>query len=369
MTIGMLYQEELKEYDFGSGHPFNGKRYETFIRFLKERCAPDGHYRVLEAQPATQEDLLKICDEDYIKFSTEYFHAAAQGWVGYYEDYNRYQSIDNKPIGNPGEVEQAARLIIGQAKLACDMIQSGQYQKVISIGGGMHHAKQRFGEGFCIYNDVAFAALYLIEKYKLDRVMILDTDAHAGNGTSEYIRDNPKVLFVDLHQDPCTIYPGTGFASEVGVNSARGHTINIPMPVYAGNASYLRAFDEIVLPVAREFEPQVIIRCGGSDPHFNDGLTYLGMTVAGFKIMGHKVREISEICDGKLIDLIASGYNAKILPYVWLSLLSGVADFPISVEEPEPIPSQFEQDMILPETEKVLDKLKDYHHDYWKCFK
>ncbi len=113
-------------------------------------------------------------------------------------------------MGTPGKVEEAARLIVGQAKMACDLVQSGQYQKVISIGGGMHHAKQRFGEGFCIYNDVAFAALYLIEKYQLDRVMVLDTDAHAGNGTAEYFRANPKILFVDIHQDPRTIYPGTG---------------------------------------------------------------------------------------------------------------------------------------------------------------
>jgi acetoin utilization deacetylase AcuC-like enzyme len=72
---------------------------------------------------------------------------ASQGWISYYENLSRYHSVDNKPIGTPGEVEQAARLIVGQAKLACDLVQSGQYQKVVSVGGGMHHAKRRFGEG------------------------------------------------------------------------------------------------------------------------------------------------------------------------------------------------------------------------------
>jgi acetoin utilization protein AcuC len=157
--------------------------------------------------------------------------------------------------------------------------------------------------------------------------MILDTDAHAGNGTAEYVRSDPRVLFVDIHQDPRTIYPGTGFVSDVGVDEAKGHTVNIPLPVYAGNASYLLAFNEIVLPLAREFQPQIIIRNGGSDPHFDDGLTYLGMTVAGFKVMGGKVREIADICGGKQIDLIASGYNNRILPYAWLSLFSGIRTF------------------------------------------
>lgn len=369
MTVALLYQDQLKEYDFGSGHPFHGNRYELFMQFLQNRFSPDDHYQVLPADPASTEELLRICEEDYIEFSREYFHAASQGWISYYENLSRYHSVDNKPIGTPGEVEQAARLIVGQAKLACDLVQSGQYQKVVSVGGGMHHAKRRFGEGFCIYNDVAFAALYLIEKYNLERVMILDTDAHAGNGTAEYVRSDPRVLFVDIHQDPRTIYPGTGFVSDVGVDEAKGHTVNIPLPVYAGNASYLLAFNEIVLPLAREFQPQIIIRNGGSDPHFDDGLTCLGMTVAGFKVMGGKVREIADICGGKQIDLIASGYNNRILPYAWLSLFSGITNFPITVEEPDPVPAHFEQDNVLLETEKVLEQVKEFHHEYWRCLR
>ena len=199
----------------------------------------------------------------------------------------------------------------------------------------MHHAKRRFGEGFCIYNDVAFAVQYLIETHQLQRVLVLDTDAHAGNGTAEYFRSNPQVLFIDIHQDPKTIYPGTGFVNDIGADSAKGHSVNIPMPVLAGNASYMAAFEEVILPLTREFQPQIIIRNGGSDPHCADGLTYLGMTVAGFRVVGDKVREMAEVCGGRQIDLIASGYNATILPYAWLSLISGIADFPIEIEEPE----------------------------------
>jgi acetoin utilization protein AcuC len=369
MSVAIIYREELKEYDFGSGHPFHGRRYGSFMQLLSKRLPPGDNYCVLAAEPAGEQDLLKICDEDYIRFSRDYYQAVHAGWVSYYENFGRYQSPDNKPIGMPGMLEEAARLIVGQARLACDLVQSGEYSKVISVGGGMHHAKQRFGEGFCIYNDVAFTALYLLEKYHLERVMVLDTDAHAGNGTAEYLRGNPKVLFVDIHQDPQTIYPGTGFVADVGADMARGLTVNIPLPVHAGNASYLMAFDRVILPLAREFKPQVIIRNGGSDPHFNDGLTNLGMTISGFRVMGDRVREMAEVCDGKVIDLIASGYNEQVLPYAWLSLLSGVADFPITVEEPGQIPSHYEQDMVLDTTEMMLDELKKFHYSYWKCFK
>jgi acetoin utilization protein AcuC len=277
--------------------------------------------------------------------------------------------VDNKPIGNPGEIERAARLIVGQGKMAADLVQSGEYQKAVSVGGGMHHAKQRFGEGFCVYNDVAFTALYLVEKYKLERVLVLDTDAHAGNGTAEYLRSNPKVLFIDIHQDPQTIYPGTGFVPDIGADPAKGLTINLAMPVHSGNASYLLAFNEIILPVTREYQPQIIIRCGGSDPHFNDGLTYLGMTVAGFRLMGDKVREMSEVCGGKQIDLIASGYNPQVLPHVWLALLSGIANWSITVEEPVNVPGKFEQDLVLQATEAMIEEVKRYQKPYWKCLR
>jgi acetoin utilization protein AcuC len=368
MPIGILFREELKEYDFGPGHPFRGDRYQLFSEYLKKRLPPDNYYQIIQANPATQEDLLKICDQDYIDFNKEFYQAASAGWIGYFENFPRYQSPDNKPYSYPGKVEEAARLIIGQAKMACDLVQTSKFQKVISVGGGMHHAKRRFGEGFCIYNDVAYCALYLIETYNLERVLVLDTDAHAGNGTAEYLRGNPKVLFIDIHQDPRTIYPGTGFASDIGVDLAKGFTVNIPMPLHAGDESYKLAFGDIILPLTREYEPQIIIRNGGSDPYFEDGLTSLGMTLAGFKAMGEKVREMTLNCQGKQIDLIASGYNKDILPLAWISLISGIAGFPVIVEEPKPVPKQFSQDQSITQTIEVLDIVKRCHRPYWKCF-
>jgi acetoin utilization protein AcuC len=365
----ILYRDELKEYDFGPGHPFRGDRYGNFIKLLKTHL-PDGqYYDILSAETATIDDLLKICDRDYIEFTREYYHAANAGWNSYFEDFTHYQSPDNKPVGLPGDIEKAARLIIGQAKMACDLVQTGKYKKAVSVGGGMHHAKQRSGEGFCIYNDVAFTALYLIEKYGLERVLVLDTDAHAGNGTAEYTRKNPKILFIDIHQDPHTIYPGVGFASDVGEKENAGKLVNIPMPPGAGDDCYRAAFDEIILPLTREYRPQIIIRNGGSDPHFNDGLTSLAMTIAGFRMMGDKVREMTDVCGGKQIDLIASGYNPDVLPSGWLSLISGIADFPITVKEPTPVPAELQKDEMLPETQNVLAQVKSFHHDYWKCFR
>jgi len=368
VTFAILYREELREYDFGPGHSFRGDRYEMFPKFLREKLPEDDNYRIIAAEGASDEDLLRICHKEYINFTRDFYRAANAG-LSSFGQFFQFQSGDNFPVGKPGKLEEAARLIIGQARMACDLVQGDKFKKAVSIGGGMHHAKSDYGEGFCIYNDVAFCGLYLMQEYGLDRILILDTDAHAGNGTSEYFYEEPRVLFIDLHQDPRTIYPGTGFTHQIGSGDGRGFNINIPMPLYAGYDSYQLAFQSIVEPVTQEFKPQIIIRNGGSDPHFADGLTRLGLPVKGFRMIGDKVREMAEMCGGKAIDLIASGYNERVLPYGWLALISGLAGIELNVKEPEPIPQRFSVDSSLPDTEKVIEGVKGQLRDYWACLR
>ncbi len=374
MAITILYREDLKEYDFGVGHSFRGDRFEVFPQFLKQNLAENGNYRVVEADPATDEDMQLICQQEYLDFTQGYYRAANLG-LTYPGDVSRYQSIDNQTKEQPGKTEEAARLVVGQAKVACDLIQDGTTKKAVSIGGGFHHAKPNYGEGFCIYNDVAFSARYLQNKYKLDRILILDTDAHAGNGTAEYFYDDPTVLLIDIHQDPRTVYPGTGFADQTGSGDGKGFTINIPLPVYSGQESYERVFEEIIQPVAEEFKPQIIIRNGGSDPHVSDGLTCLGLQVRGFRMIGERVRELARLCDDKEIDLICSGYNKEVLPYAWLAMVCGVSGIdnplqqPESIDKLEKIPSWLGVDRFSIDIQAVINDVKHYLKDYWQCFR
>jgi acetoin utilization protein AcuC len=364
--IAILYLEELREYDFGPGHPFRGDRYEIFPPFLKGRVPEDDNYRFLKATPATDEDLLLICTRGYIDFTRAYYEAAHNGMMEHAE-FGRYQSMDNMPFDAPGKLEEAARLIVGQAKLGCDLIREGSYYQAVSIGGGLHHAKSLFGEGFCLYNDVAFAARYLINHHQLERVLILDTDAHAGNGTCDYFYEDPRVLFIDLHQDPRTLYPGTGFAGDIGAGKGRGFTVNVPLPPNAGYDSYRRIFGKIVEPLIREFQPQFIIRNGGSDPHPDDGLTDLGLPVSGFRMIGATVRRLAdEVCRGRVLDLIASGYNKRVLPYCWLALISGLAGWKMDVEEPAG--RELPQDRAYEQTKLVEAEVISNLKPYWKCF-
>jgi len=369
LAIAILYRDDIKEYDFGPGHPFRGDRYEIFPTLLKQRVPEDDNYRFIKADPASDADLLTICTKEYIDFTRDYYRAAHEGQLDHIK-FGLYQTMDNMPFDKPGRIEEAARLIIGQAKLGCDLIQKGEYQKAVSLGGGMHHAKHASGEGFCLYNDVAFAARYLLNTYKLERVLILDTDAHAGNGSAEYFFEEPRVLMIDLHQDPRTLYPGTGFVSDIGAGKGKGFTVNVPMPPNAGYDSYFRIFSEIVEPLVREFKPQIIIRNGGSDPHQDDGLTDLGLLARGFHMIGEKVRLLAdEVCQGRELDLIASGYNKRVLAYSWLALVAGLAGWDIEVEEPEPVTKKFHKDPAYAQTKLVEAEVKNYLKPFWKCFR
>ena len=130
MAIAILYREELREMDFGPGHPFRGDRFEIFPRFLRDRLAEDDNYRIMAAQPATEEDLLLICRRDYVEFTREYYKAANLG-LSLPGEFHRYHSMDNMPVGKPGKVEEAVRISIGQSRLACDLVQEGKFKKAV----------------------------------------------------------------------------------------------------------------------------------------------------------------------------------------------------------------------------------------------
>ncbi len=365
MKTAILYQRKLQDYSFGEGHPFGGDRFEQFLNFFESRFSPfKDQFEKVVPQEATDEALELVHSKDYI----EAIRCASEGKV--LSHISRYVSSDNlNPLTGyiPRGIEKAARIIVGSSLLTAELVAQGRFNKAIGIGGGMHHAKPNYGEGFCFYNDVAICIESLKKKYNLKKILVLDTDAHAGNGTKEIFYEDRQVLFIDIHQDPRTLYPGTGFISEIGRDKGEGFTVNLPLLPGTGNQAYVYLFEEIVFPLAREFEPEVIIRYGGSDPHYLDALTDLGLTLEGFKMVGRKVNEMAkELTQGRSIDLILSGYNLAVLPFVWSALISGLLDLDIDLgglkEESSP-----PEDFRLEETKNIARQLKNRLKRYWKC--
>ena len=142
--------------------------------------------------------------------------------------------------------------------------------------------------------------------------------------------------------------------------------MNIPMPVYGNDFCYELAYSEIVLPLVKEFKPEVIIRNGGSDPHFSDKLTDLGVSLNGLRRMGEIHREIMRISKSIGITLIGSGYNPNVLPYGWISIILGLADIELSLEEPISPPSWIHNDeSILLKAKSIIKEVKEVHSAYW----
>lgn len=350
--IPFFYHPDFARYDFGAAHPFRGERFPRFMEELETGFPRLNEKLDIRTPERSGNDfLLLVHTQTYIDR------------VEALEKRRGFLSLDTQLL--PGSVD-AARLIVGSSAAAAETaLREGM---AISFGG-LHHAGLDYGEGFCIFNDVAVAARLLLEE-KISRVLILDTDAHQGNGTMDIFYDEPRVLFVSLHQDPRTLYPGRGFVNEIGSGAGEGFTVNIPMPALADGPLYRTAMDEIVLPLVDEFAPEVIIRNGGSDPLYTDVLTRLGLSLDSLSELTRWVVDVASERRTPLVDLFLSGYG----PYVttgWLAILRGLLREPVELEIAErEITLSGQERTALRETMRgTLDELKAILGRYWSVFR
>jgi acetoin utilization protein AcuC len=348
------FHEKFKQYDLGEGHPFRGDRFALAIDFFRNQGLFDNpKVSLFEPKPATRDDLLRVHDEKYINLV---FQLAKD---------NKAYDIET-PVSH--EILESAMLMCGNAIECGKAVAEGTTRKAISIGGGYHHAGKNYGGGFCLFNDISVLIEYLRSKHKLNRFLILDHDVHFGNGTSDIYYKDPTVLYISLHQDPTTIYPGTGFVWQIGEGIGEGYNVNVPLPPRTGDETYLYALKEIFVPLAEEFRPQIIIANGGSDPHFADTLGSLALTVNGFFQLSKVIREIADkVCNGKLVLMPGSGYNTEVLPLCWYALVAGVVGLEkIDIKEPGAPPK--EPPGCRTTVDNTVDELKRLLRRHWGCF-
>lgn len=208
---------------------------------------------------------------------------------------------------------EAAMLAAGGVINAVDAVMAGKVRNAFcAVRPPGHHATRSRAMGFCFFNNVAVAARHIQEAHGLSRVLIVDWDAHHGNGTQEAFFLDPSVLYCSMHQYPA--YPGSGRREERGGDAGLGYTLNIPMAPGSGDAEYHTAMRDVVLPAADAFRPEFVLVSAGFDPHVDDPITDLGMTSAGFGRLTAAVREIAERhCAGRLVSALEGGYNAVAL--------------------------------------------------------
>ncbi len=170
-----------------------------------------------------------------------------------------------------------------------------------------HHAESTHAMGFCLFNNVAIAARALQAEAGMDKILILDWDVHHGNGTQHSFDDDPSIFYASTHQFP--FYPGTGAANEVGSGRGEGATFNIPLPAGCGDFEYIGVFQHLLVPVVREFRPDMILVSCGFDAHASDPLASMSLSGAGYLEMACIIRTLAdELCEGRLCMVLEGGY-------------------------------------------------------------
>jgi acetoin utilization protein AcuC len=209
--------------------------------------------------------------------------------------------------------------------------------RAISIAGGLHHAMPGHAAGFCVYNDPAVAISWLLD-HGFERVAYVDVDVHHGDGVQAAFYDDPRVLTISVHQHPRTLWPGTGYAREIGTGGAEGMAVNLPLPPGTTDGPWLRAFHAVVPSLLSAFRPQLLVTQCGVDSHRADPLADLALTVDGHRAIYRSLRDLAlRYAGGKWLALGGGGYDlVRVVPRSWTHLLATVLDRDVEPNVPLP---------------------------------
>jgi len=319
-TTAVVWDQSLLDYDMGD-HPLNPVRVELTMALARELGILDRPgVQMITPRPASDDELTRIHRADYLDAvrlapSDPFF----RGWG--------LNTPDN-PVFD-GMHEASAR-ICGASIAAADAVWDGSATRAVNVAGGLHHAMAARAAGFCVYNDPAVAIARLLDR-GAQRVAYLDVDVHHGDGVQAAFYDDPRVLTISLHESPLALFPGTGFADEIGGPAAEGTAVNVPLPPGTSDAGWLRAFHAIVPSVVRAFAPEIIFSQCGADAHRLDPLADLRLSVDGQRAAYVAMRGLAdELCDGRWVATGGGGYAlVEVVPRAWAHLLAVATGEPL----------------------------------------
>ncbi len=279
----------------GDSHPESPKRLEILDKYIRSNS---NYSSLLYVQPRKAEPdiLLYAHDPEYVQMIA---NAKPNGIT----------CIDGYDTVISDETYDVSLWAIGGILEVCDYILAGEAANgFCAIRPPGHHAEIAQAMGFCIFNNVAIVARYLQYKYNIQKIAIIDWDAHHGNGTQHIFEADPSVFYISLHQFP--FYPGTGSVDEIGIGPGYGYTMNIPMNPGSGDKAYKSAFTEIILPALEHFKPEFILISAGFDAHKSDPLSSLNLSSGAYYMFTRILMDVaSRYANNRIIVVLEGGYE------------------------------------------------------------
>ena len=294
MKTGLITSDSYKNHNTGNGHPEKIDRVTAIIDNFKK---VDNKNLIWKKPNKFDEFFLnKTHSIEYINNVKQSF--PKKGLV----------FLDGDTIVSPGS-KDATKDAVGSIITAIDGVQNKEFKNAFcAVRPPGHHAEKNKAMGFCIYNNVAVGANYLIEKYKYKKIAIIDFDVHHGNGTQDIFYDNEKVLYVSTHQYP--YYPGSGSHKE---NGKFNNVLNIPLEAGTTSEVYLNAYENVLTKI-KQFKPEFLLFSAGFDAHIDDPLAQMRLGTEDFYKITKRTLEYSKsFCNGRVVSILEGGYDLKAL--------------------------------------------------------
>jgi acetoin utilization deacetylase AcuC-like enzyme len=293
MSVLFVTHTHYLDHVAGPRHPERPARLEAVLEGVRRADLADALVAV-EPRPATREELERIHPATYID-AVERFCASGGGRI-------------DADTGASPESYEVAVLAAGAGLTAVEQLENGVASSAFcAVRPPGHHALASRSMGFCLFNNVAVTAASLTQRG--ERVLVVDYDAHHGNGTQDLFYADPRVLYVSMHEWP--LYPGTGDIDEIGRGDGVGTTVNFPFPAGATGDSYFAAIDDVVAPLVETWQPTWVLLSAGFDAHRSDPLTGLGLSSGDFAVMTGRLLELAS--RGRVVAFLEGGYDLEAL--------------------------------------------------------
>ena len=326
----VVWDPAMTAYSFGRGHPMAPERMDLTARLARSLGLLDlDHVTVAAPDVASDAELSTVHSSEYV--------AAVRRVSENPDTPDPARGLGTEDDPAFAGMHEASARLAGGSLLAAAAILDGSAVRAVNFGGGMHHAARDRASGFCIYNDAALAIQKLLDG-GVQRVAYIDVDAHHGDGTQSIFWDDPRVLTISLHESGLTLFPGTGFANEIGGPNAQGSAVNVALPAGTGDAGWLRAFHSVVPQLTGAFAPEVIVSQHGCDSHRLDPLTHLNISVDAQREAAIAVGNLAaRYCHNRWISTGGGGYDVlSVVPRSWSHLIAIAAGRPVPLRTPVP---------------------------------